>query len=298
MTCVPDSGASIASLLDGSLEFGWQLYVCIAVLLHIAALTIIFYWSMDDWSNHPIVKDLSLYVNRGGSQVARSSWRIRGNEISNEYRRIDKYATSYTGWSRLIVTENWIMMVSLYIVRLVPQDQVTLAVMQSEEHDISPESNSMVQFLSLRIKPTVLPHLKPFYIRILSTEFKELKDAVMRSIVTLPNISILQTVDEMFLKAFREHILDNRVYPSLPPVEQCIGCMQNAAQVKLVKNCDSSSPCMTCACRPLWCIDCMGRWYASRQDRTRPETWLSGNAPCPMCRAKFCMLDISVLASS
>lgn len=51
----------------------------------------------------------------------------------------------------------------------------------------------------------------------------------------------------------------------------CIGCMTSEANVKLVKHCNdisTSEPisgipepkCLSCRCRPLWCIDCMGKW--------------------------------------
>jgi hypothetical protein len=54
--------------------------------------------------------------------------------------------------------------------------------------------------------------------------------------------------------------------------EICIGCMSAEANVKLRKNCtddhavnetDDGAPlpsCVSCLCRPLWCIDCMGKW--------------------------------------
>lgn len=35
------------------------------------------------------------------------------------------------------------------------------------------------------------------------------------------------------------------------------------------------------------------RRFASRQDPSTPETWLSSKCTCPVCRAKFCILDVS-----
>lgn len=55
---------------------------------------------------------------------------------------------------------------------------------------------------------------------------------------------------------------------------------------------ENESECQLCSCRPMWCLMCLGRWFASRQDQQRPETWLSARVPCPTCRAKFCILDI------
>lgn len=55
----------------------------------------------------------------------------------------------------------------------------------------------------------------------------------------------------------------------------CIGCMTSEASVKLTKNCtdrDASNEivngapvrkCVSCKCRPLWCVDCMGKWLVN-----------------------------------
>lgn len=79
--------------------------------------------------------------------------------------------------------------------------------------------------------------------------------------------------------------------------DTCIGCMQKESDIKLVKLCDSTGveQCVQCYCRPMWCLECMGKWFASRQDQQRPEVWMSGSSPCPTCRAKFCVLDVCKL---
>ena len=83
--------------------------------------------------------------------------------------------------------------------------------------------------------------------------------------------------------------------------------MQKESDVKLQKHCSGAGEgeqggggepaggpsCVQCFCRPMWCLECMGKWFASRQDQQHPETWLGGKAPCPTCRAVFCMLDVS-----
>lgn len=91
----------------------------------------------------------------------------------------------------------------------------------------------------------------------------------------------------------------------LQELENCIGCMLKESNIKLQKHCADGENlrevgegplvnhhCVQCFCRPMWCLECMGRWFASRQDQQHPETWLSGKAPCPTCRAVFCMLDV------
>ncbi|PIO13143.1 hypothetical protein AB205_0138330 [Aquarana catesbeiana] len=80
-------------------------------------------------------------------------------------------------------------------------------------------------------------------------------------------------------------------------LEPCIGCMQTSANIKLVKNCHepNEGECQQCYCRPMWCLTCMGKWFASRQDQQHPETWLSSQVPCPTCRAKFCIVDVCIV---
>ena len=53
--------------------------------------------------------------------------------------------------------------------------------------------------------------------------------------------------------------------------------------------------CRQCFCRPMWCFSCMSRWFAARQNQQQPETWMESTAPCPMCRAQFCVLDVLAL---
>lgn len=59
----------------------------------------------------------------------------------------------------------------------------------------------------------------------------------------------------------------------------------------------SNRPCVQCFCRPMWCLECMGKWFASRQDQQRPDTWLGSKSPCPTCRAVFCILDVCKIAT-
>ena len=82
-------------------------------------------------------------------------------------------------------------------------------------------------------------------------------------------------------------------------LEPCIGCMQQPANIKLQKMCAPSGEgeCVPCYCRPMWCIECMAKWFASRQDQHQPETWLASTSPCPTCRSKFCMLDVCLIAT-
>lgn len=104
----------------------------------------------------------------------------------------------------------------------------------------------------------------------------------------------------------------------LKELEQCIGCMVQQVNVTLNRQCESSltpssssaainsnqsldsNQCGICYCRPLWCLECLARWFASRQTNMRcpPTQWLSGRVPCPTCRTNFCARDVSRLIIS
>ena len=142
---------------------------------------------------------------------------------------------------------------------------------------------------------------KPFEIRLKSTEYRELEQRVRGSIANLENITIYKTTSERFVEVFREHVEQNPKATDVEEVENCIGCMAVPAEIKLIRRCDTETntenPCVTCYCRPMWCLTCLGKWFAMRQNQERPETWLASKCPCPTCRSKFCILDVSLIES-
>lgn len=81
--------------------------------------------------------------------------------------------------------------------------------------------------------------------------------------------------------------------------------MQAIPNIKLQKQCTDldvygqplpdSACCGNCYCRPMWCVDCMAKWFASRQTEHEHGIWLQQKCACPMCRAKFCILDVSYM---
>lgn len=74
----------------------------------------------------------------------------------------------------------------------------------------------------------------------------------------------------------------------------CLGCSQVRPNIKIQKLCEDTgeNSCTSCYCRPMWCSECMAKWFASRQDTEQQNRWLSSKCTCPMCRATFCMLDV------
>lgn len=269
----------------------WKIYLTVSTLIILTCSLLFFLWTRNKYNSHPIAKQLALLGN------GTSSWRAVASSINVEFRRVDKFTTGAPG-RRVIVTDSWVILTSTYYVYIAHQNDIHLALSNSEEHDIHYESMTSVQFLKFNVI-SINPVLKPFSIRLNALEYKDLKDKLTTPIVNARNIVIKQSLSDQFLDAFRHQVNLNQVFhmPDTMEADTCIGCMQKESDIKLVKLCDSTGveQCVQCYCRPMWCLECMGKWFASRQDQQRPEVWMSGSSPCPTCRAKFCVLDVCKL---
>ncbi|KAK7479297.1 hypothetical protein BaRGS_00029467 [Batillaria attramentaria] len=238
----------------------FQAVFSICLGLPLTVLLFALYWHYDNWSNHPIAQQL-VQLSNGGS------WKAVASAVNTEFRRIDKFASGTPG-RRF-------------------------------------QSATTAQYLNINVQ-RVERYLSDFKIRLNSLEYSDLRTKLQAQIQNARNIVVRQSLSDQFLEAFHHTVSQNPVFHPQPHVEldQCIGCMQKESNVKLQKHCedevqgqegqaDPAGPtCVQCFCRPMWCLECMGKWFASRQDQQRPDTWLSGKAPCPTCRAVFCMLDV------
>jgi len=239
-------------------------------------------------SNHPFAK----LLHKHGTP-----WRAVASSVNIEFRCITKFS-SIIGGTSIYITDSWIIKCSAYKVDIAHQPDVHLSIIHAEDHDISHESNVAVQFLNIRVS-SITPGTKPFVIRLNSTDYGDLREKLQAPIRNARNVVIHQSLSDKFIEAFKEQVSQNEVYQlqEEEDPEPCIGCMQQPANIKLQKLCALSGEgeCIPCYCRPMWCIDCMGKWFASRQDQHQPERWLASTSPCPTCRAKFCMLDVCLV---
>lgn len=274
---------------------GWKVFLLVAVSVHMACWTIVMYWSSGNWQNHPISHTLQIHA-----RPPHVSWGSVASSLNTEFRRVDKFAAGVHG-ARFIVTDSWVLKVSTYHVYMALQSECHVTVIKSRQHQMSPDSASPTQILTLRVDSTN-SSIRPFDIRLNSTEYAELREKLHVPVRNAANVVIYQTISELFLDTFvaQVHLNEPHSLPSGQELEPCIGCMQVPANVKLVRLCqaegsDSESDCQHCFCRPMWCLSCLGRWFASRQDQQRPETWLSSRVSCPTCRSKFCILDVCVV---
>ena len=143
-----------------------------------------------------------------------------------------------------------------------------------------------------------------FVIRLKSTDYQELENRSRHSITNAANITIYKSVSERFIEVFKQHVERNpKFVQNSQDLEACIGCMAVQAEIKLIRRCaqnegQQSPSCENCYCRPMWCLTCLGKWFVMRQDKDQPETWLGSRCPCPTCRNKFCLLDVSLIDPS
>lgn len=272
---------------------GWRMFLLFSLGLQLLGWILVIYWSRRNWTYHPISRALQAHV-----RPPHSTWGSVASSVNTEFRRIDKFATGAPG-ARVIITDSWVMKVTTYHVYMVLQSECHVTVTESRQHQLNPDSPSPTQILTLRVD-SINPAARSFHISVNSTEYSELREKLHAPIRSSANVVIHQTISELFLDTFRAQVELNPTYtlPSGQDLEPCIGCMQVLANSKLVTLCnteDLDSECQQCFCRPMWCLSCLGRWFASRQDQQRPETWLSSRVPCPTCRARFCILDVCVV---
>ncbi|XP_037577326.1 E3 ubiquitin-protein ligase TM129 [Dermacentor silvarum] len=267
----------------------WQVGLAVSCLVFTAGIVVAFTWSMADWARHPVTQRLLHYG---------SPWRIIAMRINTEFSQVDKFISGAGSLTRTVVTNSWIIKATPYNLHLIQQTDAVLELVSSAEHSVSHVSGMGIQYLDILVKSR-RPGIPSFTIRVNSMEYNDLKEKLQAPLDNVRNIVIHRSLSDRFTDAFRSHVEQNARYrlPAGMELEPCIGCMQTTANVKLQKLCDEAlvGQCQGCLCRPMWCLDCMGRWFASRQDQARPETWLGSRCFCPTCRSVFCMLDVCIV---
>ncbi|XP_021922898.1 E3 ubiquitin-protein ligase TM129 isoform X2 [Zootermopsis nevadensis] len=267
----------------------WQLSVFAAVMVPLAAMYLVWGWWRNQWKSHPVAKTLACFCNPNAEWVSVAS------DINIEFRRIDKICIETNSIMKVIATDNWIIKVAPYWLDIAHQSDAALILSSSDTHQVAPSSPGGAQYLNIEVK-SVRQGVKPFHIRLNAFDFRDLQDKVSRPITVLQNVTFHRTLVDRFLDAFREQVAENPFYETSQDLELCIGCMQTPSNVKLQKMCGDvtvqGDSCTTCYCRPMWCLECMGKWFASRQDQNHPETWMGSKCTCPLCRSCFCMLDV------
>ncbi|KAG1650748.1 Transmembrane protein 129 [Nymphon striatum] len=266
----------------------------IALVLPVIFLIRAFYWRKDNWKNHPISKNLSKYPTEA------ETWRSVALQINIEYLRVDKFSSGTSNVSRVIVTDSWVIKVMQMNLLIVLKSDAKFSLICSENHELSHIDSSGLQFLIIDVS-SASKNFPSFSIRLNSLHYGDLREKLQQPISNPKNIIVHQTLSDKFIDVFKSQVDQNSKY-KMPAdsseLEPCIGCMRTTSNVKLIKKCSDevqrsgSQKCTGCNCRPMWCLDCMARWFAARQDKSHPEQWLSSSSPCPTCRSVFCLLDV------
>lgn len=139
------------------LGYYWRLYGVMCIILPVAALLLVYYWSTNRWSNHPVAKALGKFAPQG------SNWHAVASNINVEFRRFDKFTTGMEG-RRVIVTDSWLIRTCTYFVYVAHQNDIHLTLERSEQHDLSHETITGVQYLSIAVNH-IQPEIASFIIR-------------------------------------------------------------------------------------------------------------------------------------
>ena len=120
-----------------------------SVLLPLLSLTAAWLWSLNDWARHPFVSVLTTYA---------ADWRQVARDVEREFRRIDKFSVRPSPLSKLVVTDNWLVLTGCWpwSCRLSHQSDVSLQIVSSEQHRISTEGHiGGTQFLHIKVGRTI-----------------------------------------------------------------------------------------------------------------------------------------------
>lgn len=271
----------------------WKIFSTTSVALPLLALYQIKQWIDCNYEKHPIVQNLIKFC---GSDT---TWQNVALDIDREFRSYDKIIIQTSPITQVLVTENWILKVTPLNIFAAYQSDTRLSVKEANNYRISHQDSTETQYLNIEVICD-RHNIDPFIIRINSNDFQDLQDRVTRTINIPSDVRFQINVTEQFLQIFKQTIKNNLTYNSEEILDPCIGCLQARPNIKLLKNCQnvSTNNCTTCYCRPMWCINCMGKWFASRQDPNEQSRWLSSKCSCPLCRATFCILDVCLLSDA
>ncbi|KRZ46012.1 Transmembrane protein [Trichinella pseudospiralis] len=265
----------------------WSFYLFVSYIIIAFAVGAIVYYQKDDWSGHPIVKRLRTYD---------SNWRNVAAAIDEEYKDMEKFLVGL-GTTRVIVTNNWIILIDAWSVHLINQRDAVLCVSGVDTYDRSSSGLLETQYVNIRVASVTNP-MKPFTLRINSLLFVDLLSKLTAPIHHVTDLNIPVKIEDRFQIIFEHTANSNLRYDQTQwqAEECCIGCFQCVPLVKLLKNCKNDDAevdeegNVLMPCSP--CLSCMGKWFVSRQDFRRPRNWTVGRSPCPTCRAPFCLNDV------
>ncbi|XP_019881818.2 E3 ubiquitin-protein ligase TM129 [Aethina tumida] len=287
---ITENDINISELLSNC-----KLFTTVAFILPSLAFYQIQKWQKHNFAEHPTIKNLSKYINE-----EHPTWTQIAGEINAEYRRVTKVLLEVNPITSVVITDNWILKIDLFETHIAKISDTDMLVSESREFSVTDDLGDH-QMLKVDFN-SVDGKFKNFQINMFVSGLRQVESQLQRQIRMAPGITVHRTEAEMFLAAFANAVKKNPKYTATEESEdRCIGCFQAAPNVKLNRNCiegNVEGDCGICRCRPSWCLSCLGQWFLTRQDPQQRNRWLSSKCTCPMCRAKFCLLDVCMLADS
>lgn len=198
---------------------------------------------------------------------------------------------------------------TLYAVYVTQQQDATLSMERAVICPSPPAvgiGRDQQQILFIRVV-SANPATPPFTLRVASSEYGHLCEMLRVPIRNAAGIQLWQTRGDRFLADARRMMeqapraaLSAETLASLRG-DTCVSCLGAAPNVCIVARCGTSADdtgrmCGSCSCRPMWCAECILRWFLAQQQQDRSEQWLSNRARCTTCRAPFCLRDIALIA--
>ncbi len=119
----------------------------LAIATPIAMAVLVYYWSIDNWSRHPFVSKFLPFASDG-------QWRQVAGDINTEFRRIDKFTIRTSPIAKVVVTDNWVVLVGQWPwqFELAHQSDVTTTLVASDHHHISTEGHlGGTQYLTVKV---------------------------------------------------------------------------------------------------------------------------------------------------
>ena len=205
----------------------------------------------------------------------------------------------------VVATDSWLVRMSTYSLRFSQQRDVDMSIVGTYEKEKRDPGGQREICQILRIRVTnVRPAITPFDIYLESTDFMSLQDKLLTRIRNTQGVVIRQSLSDQFLGYLRSAVESNPPWYAPPDYEAdtCVGCMAKPVDIAVRRQCEVrgdyapvGEPCGECFCRPMWCLECLGKWFVSQQDAHQPNNWVQGRAVCPTCRARFCLRDIALI---
>ncbi|XP_053679317.1 E3 ubiquitin-protein ligase TM129 [Anopheles nili] len=287
-----------------SAKYAWNIFCSASGASLLCALVTVFYWSQDGWSNHPMAKKLHSLIS-----PALPDWHSVATNINDEYRRVTKISIRCNAISTLVVTDSWIVKTNLYVPNIALKSDTVLIAYNIDTQDVVSDTLESVEFVNIAAQP-LETHGESFNFRINAQQFSQLENHLDRPIILRPSVKFTSLM-ERFVAVFKEQVALNPVIPnsfeSRSADDSCLACLQAQPNVTITKQCldvdgtgailPLAERCQPCGCRPLWCVACLATWFANQQQQSERDTWLSRKSTCPMCRAKFCILDVCYIES-